>query len=60
MAYSDIPAEELILMAAEFVGRGLEIPQEIARTLGPGLTSDIQFPEATHDRHPSGELSTHQ
>lgn len=55
MAYSDAQPADLVLLAAEYVGRGLEIPKEIALALGPGLLADIQNPERPHDRHPSGE-----
>ena len=49
MAYSELPLEDLILMAAEFVGRGHSIPQEIRATLGPDLMADIENPETTSD-----------
>lgn len=50
MAYTDIATEDLILLAVEFVGRGLEIPNGIAVALGPELVADIQNPETSNAR----------
>lgn len=50
MAYSDLSVEELILLSAEFVGRGLDIPREIREELPPDLLWEIENPETTHDR----------
>lgn len=51
MAYSELPHEDLILLAAEFIGRGYTIPQEIRATLGPALMADIENPEMNSDQH---------
>lgn len=48
MAYSDMAVEEQILLAAEFVGRGLQVPGELQTILGPELSEDIQNPETNH------------
>lgn len=50
MAYSDLDIEDQILLSAEFVGRGLSIPDEIKQSLGPELIRDIENPENSHDR----------
>lgn len=60
MAYADLSPEEMILHAAECVGRGLDIPSEIARLLGPALLQDIQNPETLHDHHSDGDNLAHQ
>lgn len=51
MAYSDLAVTDQIILAAEFVGRGLSIPQEIQTALGPELTSEIQNPETANHEH---------
>jgi hypothetical protein len=60
MAYSDLAVEDQILLAADFVGRGLSIPQEIRDTLGPDLTADIEHPETTNDRTQERVRSRHR
>lgn len=35
MAYSDLAVEDQILLAAEFVGRGVMVPHEIREALSP-------------------------
>lgn len=51
MPYSDLPLVEQILLAAECVGRGINIPREIRDQLGPEIIRDIENPETSHDRH---------
>ena len=49
MAYTEMAIEDQILLAIEFIGRGLEIPQEIRANLDPDLLLDIQHPEITSE-----------
>lgn len=49
MSYADLDSEDLIVLAAEFVGRGVPIPHEIEAKLGHSLISEIQNPGAEHD-----------
>lgn len=44
MAYEDLTQEELILLAAEYVGTGQEIPVDLSGALGPHLTGEILTP----------------
>jgi len=60
MAYSDLAIEEQILLSAEFVGRGLEVPQELKQALGPELLRDIENPETFHDRPEIGNSPGHR
>lgn len=55
MTYSDLLPEEVILLAVEFVGRGLEVPQEIREYLGPGLMREIEHPETNQHDSQSNE-----
>jgi hypothetical protein len=50
MAYADMPPEDLILLAAEYVGRGLPIPQDISRQLPRDVFDAIQHPENINDK----------
>lgn len=50
MPYSDLAVEDQILLAAEFVGRGVPVPSEIRENLGSNLMRDIENPETLHDR----------
>mgnify|MGYP001793122449 CR=1 FL=1 len=49
MAYSSMSVEEMIVLAAEFVGTGLDIPREIRDELSPDLLWDIEHPETTQN-----------
>ena len=55
MPYSDMAVEDQILLAAEFVGRGLTVPHEIRTNLGDELMRDIENPEnPQHDNQERG------
>jgi hypothetical protein len=60
MPYSDLAVEEQILLAAEFVGRGLPVPSEIKSNLGSDLIRDIENPETTNDRDQERERPGHR
>ncbi len=45
MPYSDMHEDDLIFLAVEFVGRGQDIPADIAN-----LCSDIMHPEGPDER----------
>lgn len=59
MSYAELPTEDLIILAVEFVGRDVPIPHEIAAKLGHDLVSEIQNPGARHEHHESSG-SAHQ
>lgn len=48
MSYASLSDSEMIILAAECVGRRVPIPHEIAAHLGKTLVSDIQTPGALH------------
>ena len=48
MPYADLTDEELILHAAECVGRGVPIPHQIKTILGQELVVIIENPGAEH------------
>ncbi len=50
MPYTDLSDEEKILHAAECVGRGVPIPQQIRTLLGDELIQIIENPGAEHER----------
>lgn len=60
MAYADLTSEEQILLAAEFIGRGQDVPREIARGLGHEIMHDILAPESKHDGPQGSSDATHQ
>lgn len=64
MAYSELSEEELILLSAEFIGRGQKIPRQIKSILGPDLIEDIENPERTHEHEececPRDQRGRHQ
>lgn len=60
MPYSDLSVEELILLTAEFVGRGAVIPREIKLLLGDEIIWDIENPEFPHDRPNQRERPGHR
>lgn len=60
MAYSDLAIEDQILLAAGFVGRGLEVPEEIKTNLGPDLLWEIENPETPNDRNQERERPGHR
>lgn len=47
MTYSELTVEEQIMLAAGFVGQGLNIPASLMVLLGPELCRDITHPENT-------------
>ncbi len=49
MSYTELSDSEMIILAAECVGRGVPIPHEIAAHLGREIISDIQNPGGHHD-----------
>lgn len=49
MTYANMAPEDLILLAAECVGRRLPIPQEIVRALSPDVLADIRSTEPSYD-----------
>jgi len=51
MSYTDLGDEGMILHAAECVGRGVPIPQEIREALGAELILIIENPGATHEHN---------
>jgi len=58
MAYAELSDEDMIILAAECVGRGVPIPHDIAAHLGAAVISDIQNPGGPHDsNHPEGARS---
>jgi len=48
MPYTDLSDEEIILHAAECVGRGVPIPHQIKKILGDELIKIIENPGAEH------------
>jgi len=47
MTFSDMAVTDLIILTAEFVGRGLSIPDEVRSILGPDLMHELENPEKT-------------
>lgn len=47
MTYADLTTTELILLAVEFVGRGVPIPAQIQEAIGSDLVKEITSPEIT-------------
>lgn len=49
MRYADITDSEMVILAAECVGRQVPIPHEIQAHLGPELIAEIQTPGALNE-----------
>lgn len=49
MRYAELSDSEMIILAAECVGREVPIPHEIAAHLGSSLIAEIQTPGALHE-----------
>lgn len=58
--YANLAAEDMILLAAEFIGRGHAVPREIADALGHDIMQDICTPEIVNDRDQGAALSPNQ
>lgn len=45
MPYHELPVEDQILLAIEFVGRGHPIPEQLRVSLGADLIREIENPD---------------
>lgn len=49
MTYAELSTEELIILAVEFVGRGVPIPHDIQAKLGEDIILEIENPGVQHE-----------